>query len=105
MILDIIFGNSKHLTDMPFLRNQKRSIDFTELERHIEQLSKYHYVKINQMDQDISKHHSYLEGKVALLYDSEDYSVLYDLIRKHFSSIKSIEPGTIGAWCYGNITI
>ncbi len=76
-------------------------INFHELERSIEKLSKYHYVKLTEINSELDKYYRHLTGTLPILYDTERYSTLCDLLRKHFSDIQDIKPGTIGSYCYG----
>lgn len=75
------------------------SIDYKAIDKIVAKLRKHHTTSVNEpkYKNDIVKLNEY----VQTLYHTNAYETFYSLIVKHFSDLKTITPGTIGAHCYG----
>lgn len=68
---------------------------------NIEEDVKYFRTKYNKKSRDLSVkdrgRFSNLIVYVSLLYDTEKYHMIFDIVKKYFSDLENVVPGTIGA--------
>ena len=76
-------------------------IDLNRLETDLDHLHKKSDVMIKDLDQVSHGKYRRFVSYVQLLYDSEHYDTLFELIRSKFSNLEKIVPGTVGAYFGG----
>lgn len=57
--------------------------------------------KIKNLNKEDAEDFKLMVSYVHLLYGTSHYSHLYDIVRKYFSDVKTVKPGTIGAYFAG----
>jgi len=75
-----------------------------DLERLIVRMKENATQGVTELSGTLKDDYNKLRNLVALLYNTEAYQLLWDLIVKHFTSLK-VTPGTLGAYCGGCLTV
>lgn len=99
------YGLTQHLEKDEILtvidKGKKKKINLDTLENIIILLRRHPNTKINNLTGKLKKSYQQLVRYVDLLYGTEHYPLLVDLIHKHFSKYKNPVPGTIAGYAYG----
>ena len=76
-------------------------IDLRKINDILEKLKRHGGKQIRHLDGELQEDFRQIVIYVNLLYDTEHYNVLHDLVKHHFNDTKDIEPGTIKAYFGG----
>lgn len=79
-------------------------INIDELDNTIKYLRQYHNILIKDLKGDALEKLKYLIQQVLILYETQNHSILCQLIKKYFGGLEKIKPGTVAAYCYGCLT-
>ena len=82
-------------------KKKELKIKVAELNSLVEDLRYNSDKKINRITGEIKVKFGQLKHLVTLLYDTNSYNILVDMVNKHFKDLETIIPGTIGAYCIG----
>lgn len=82
-------------------RKKKFEINMDQLHELISDLRDYSDEKIHRLKGTIKTKYDQLKELVDLLYDTNSYSILVDIVTDHFSDIETVIPGTVGSYCIG----
>jgi len=77
------------------------SVDLTDLRLRIKRLRQNSDVEIKKLSGKLKEDYEVLKSHVGLLYDTEEYKILFEEVKKVFSNLKDLKPNTIGAYCAG----
>lgn len=83
-------------------------IDLNRLESDLSELRENDYRMIRDLDGELNNKFKRMVSYVHLLYDTDHYNILYDLVKSKFSDLNDIKPGTIGAYfggCLADVNI
>jgi len=78
-------------------------IDIDSLETMLGNLRNHCDDYIKHLTGSTKEHFDQMVDYVHILYDSNSYHVLYDLVKKHFGDLNHVHPGTVGAYFGGCI--
>lgn len=80
---------------------KKYEINMDELGALISDLRYYSDEKVHRISGEIKTKFTQLKEIVELLYPTNSYSILVDIVLEHFEDMEAVIPGTIGAYCVG----
>lgn len=76
-------------------------IDIHKISEICDRLVKHYDQNIKSLEGKIQNDFRSMISYVNLLYDTDNYNVIYDIVRDKFKHIKNVKPGTIGAYFVG----
>lgn len=76
-------------------------VDRDEIERLIAQLRQHHSMRLKGAPEDLQTQVKKLRDWAERFSGFETYDDFYRIIIKHFGDLDEIQPGTIGAFCFG----
>ena len=78
-------------------------LDINLIDRTLGKLRSKESLKIDNIKGQTKEDFDLIVTYVNVLYDTSKYHIIFDLVKKHFSDLKKITPGTIGAYLGGCI--
>jgi len=91
----------KHDTLSVTKGSNTETVDLTDLRLRIKRLRQNHESEIKKLSGKLKEDFEVLKSHVGLLYDTEEYKVLFEEVKKVFSDLKNLKPNTVGAYCAG----
>lgn len=76
-------------------------VDLTRIENILTELRNNADKQIRNLSPQLQKQYQEIVSYVDALFDTEYFTVFSDLIKKKFSDLKNVQPGTIGAYFGG----
>jgi hypothetical protein len=76
-----------------------KTIDLSDLRNRIKRLRQNYNLEVRNLTGKLADDYSTLLAHVTLLYDTNEYNVLYNEIKKIFGDVVDPADGTIGAYC------
>lgn len=82
-----------------------KTIDLSDLRELLKRLKTNKNLQVSKISGSIKEDYKTLVSHVTVLYDTDEYKVLFDEVKNIFNDVneKNIKPGTIGAYCAGCI--
>jgi len=82
-----------------------KNIDLSELQALLNRLKNNRALHVQKLNGKNKEDYETLLSHVNMLYNTDEYKVLYDEVSKVFSDIpeRQLRPGTVGAYCAGCI--
>nr|QBK89967.1 MAG: uncharacterized protein LCPAC101_02500 [Pithovirus LCPAC101] len=98
-------SSSSLITEETVMKGGKKEIiqnvDIDILNDIVSNLRDHAHYKTDKLPKDVKHNFNQLINLVEILYDTNTYHVLTDIVIKKFSDLDNITPGTVGAYCAG----
>nr|QBK90419.1 MAG: uncharacterized protein LCPAC103_01000 [Pithovirus LCPAC103] len=82
-------------------KHRALKFDRDEIDNVLGNMRKHSAYRIQDLRGDLKKQYDLIVRLVDLLYDTDGYQNLYDLVKKHFGDIDNAKPGTLCAYFAG----
>jgi len=82
-------------------KNRELKFDTAEIDHVLADMRKHSHYYIRDLHGDLKRGYDMIVRLVDMLYESDGYSHLYNLVKKHFGDVDNAKPGTLCAYFAG----
>lgn len=94
-------GRVRNLEIVKKGKNRAVKFDRNEIDSILSNMKKHSSYRIQDLKGELKKEYDLVIRLVDLLYDTDGYQNLHDLVKKHFGDVDNAKPGTLCAYFAG----